>query len=98
MAIFLAEIPQSEASQGSLNWWTLNVDRASQKTRADINLQLKSLVRKKIEQAIRLGFSASNNKSECEAILAGIELAATVLADKILIRSDSQLVVRQVSE
>ena len=61
-------------------------------------MQLKSQAREKIEQAIRLGFSASNNESEYETILAGIELAATVSAEKLLIRSDSQLVVEQVNE
>ena len=50
----------------------------------------------KIKQAIRLGFSASNNESEYEAILVGIELAAVISADKLIIRSDSQLVVGQV--
>ena len=81
-----------------MNWWTLNVDGASWKIRADIGLQLKSPTGEKIEQAIRLGFSASNNESEYEAILAGIELVATVLVDRLLIRSDSQLVVGQVNE
>ena len=49
-------------------------------------------------QLIRLGFSASNNELEYEAILAGLELAAAVSADRLLIRSDSQLVVGQVNE
>ena len=98
MADFLAKIPQSKISLGSLNWWTINVDEASRKTGAGIGLQLKSLTEEKIEQAIHLGFSASNNESDYEAILIGIELAATVLADKLLIRSDSQLVVGQVNE
>ena len=82
----------------SLIWWTLNVDGASRQTRAGISLQLKSPAREKIEQAIRLGFSTSNNESEYEAILTGIELAATVSTDKLLIRSYSQLVVGQVNE
>ena len=60
-------------------------------------MQLKSTAGEKIEQVIRLGFSASNNESEYEAILAGIELAATVSTDKLLIQSDSQLVVGQVN-
>ena len=63
----------------------------------DIGLQLKSPGGDKIEQAIRLGFSASNNESEYEVILAGIELAAAISADKLIIRSDSQLVVGQVN-
>ena len=85
-------------SPGSLKWWTLNVNGAFRKTGADIILQLKSPAGEKIEQAIRLGFSASNNELEYEVILVGIELAAIVSADKLLIRSDSQLVVGQVNE
>ena len=93
MAYFLVEIPQSGMSLSSSNWWTLNVDGASRKTKAGIGLQLKSPIGEKIEQAIRLGFNASNNESEYEAILVGIELTATVSAGKLLIQSDSQLVV-----
>ena len=69
----------------NLNWWTLNVDGASGQTGDGIGLQLKSLTEEKIEQAIRLGFNASNNELEYEAILAGIELEATVSTDKLLI-------------
>ena len=76
-------------SRDSLDWWTLNVNGASRKTRARIGLELKSSVGEKIEQAIRLGFSASNNESKYEVILAEIELAATVSVDRLLIQSDS---------
>ena len=69
------------------------MDTASRQTGADIGLQLKSPGGDKIEQAIRLGFYSSNNKAEYEAILAGIELATALLDDKLIIRSDSQLVV-----
>ena len=93
LADFLLEIPQFGVSQGNLNRWTLNIDGASRKTGADIGLQLKSPTGEKIKQPIRLGFNTSNNESEYEVILAGIELAVTVSADKLLIRSDSQLVV-----
>ena len=92
-ADFLVAIPQFGASQDSLNWWILNVDGASRQTGAGIDLKLKSPVRERIKQAIHLGFRASKNKSEYEAILAGIELAATVSTDRLLIRSYSQLVV-----
>ena len=61
-------------------------------------LQLRTLSRDKIEQSIRLGFSASNNESKYEAILAKLELAAALSADGLLIWSDSQLVVGQVNE
>ena len=95
---FIAELPQSETRPDSLDWWTLNINRASRKTRAGIGLQLKSPSGEKVEQAIRLGFSASNNESKYEAILAGLELAVALSAGKLLIQSDSQLVVGQVNE
>ena len=63
------------------------MDGASHQARSDIGLQLKSPTGERIEQAIRLGFNASNNESEYEAILAGIELVIIV-----------QLVVGQVKE
>ena len=74
------------------------MDGSSQQNGADIGLQLKSPTGERIEQAIHLCFSASSRESECEAILAGIELAVTVSADMLLIRSDLQLVVGQVNE
>ena len=70
----------------------------SKQTRAGIGLQLKSPFGDKIEQAIRLGFSASNNESEYKAILAGLKLEAALSACKLLVQSDSQLVVGQVNE
>ena len=73
------------------------MDGASRQTGVGIGLQLKSPGGEKIEQAIRLGFYTSNNESEDEAILAGIELATALSVDKLIIRSDSQLVVGQVS-
>ena len=95
---FIAELPQSETRPDNLDWWTLNIDGASRQTGASIGLQLKSPSGEKIEQATRLGFSASNNESEYEAILAGLELVAALSVGKLLIQSDSQLVVGQVNE
>ena len=97
MVDFVAEIPETETCPENLNWWTLSVNRAPRQTGAGIGLQLKSLSGDKIAQAIRMGFSASNNESEYEAILAGIELASTISTDKLIIRSDSQLVVGKVN-
>ena len=60
-------------------------------------MQLQSPISEKIEKAVRLGFSASNNESEYEAILAGINPAASVFAHQPLFLNDSQLVVGQVN-
>ncbi|RVW17464.1 hypothetical protein CK203_085503 [Vitis vinifera] len=45
-----------------------------------------------LEQAIRLGFSASNNEAKYEAILSGLDLALALSVSKLQIYNDSQLV------
>ena len=74
------------------------MDGASRQTGEGIGLQLKSPTGDIIEQAIRLGFNASNNELEYETLLSRIELAAAVSTVKLLVQSDSQLVVGQVNE
>ena len=64
---------------------------------AGLRLQLKAPIGEIIEQAIRLDFPASNNEAEYEAIIAGIDLATFVSLEKIIMRSDSQLVVGRVN-
>ena len=76
---------------------TVNVDGASRQTGAGIGLQLTSLTGERIEQAVQLGFNTTNNESEYEAMIAGLELALAIGADNLSVQSDSQLVVRQVN-
>ena len=97
LADFLAELPQPNTRPNSEGWWTIYVDGASRQSGVDIGLQLTSPTGERIEQAVRLGFDASNNESEYEALVAGVELALAVGADNLLIQSDSQLVVGQVN-
>ncbi|XP_071919055.1 uncharacterized protein [Coffea arabica] len=46
--------------------------------------------------ALRFDFPATNNEAEYEALIAGLQLARKLGAQQIHVRSDSQLVVRQV--
>ena len=62
-----------------------------------VGLQLKALIGVRIEPTIRFNFSTSNNKVEYEAILACIDLVISVSSENIIVQSDSQLVVGQVS-
>ena len=73
------------------------MDGASLQKRAGVGLQLKAPTRERVEQARRLYFPASNNETEYEAILAVINLAKSVSSEKLIIRSDSQLIVGQVN-
>ena len=73
------------------------MDGASRQMGAGVGLQFKASTGERIEQAIRLDFLALNNEAEYEVILVGINLAIFVSLEKIIIQSDSQLVVRQVN-
>jgi len=50
----------------------------------------------KLEHSFRLGFKASNNEVEYEALLAWLRVLSDLCAKKVEIYSDSQLVVNQV--
>jgi hypothetical protein len=50
-----------------------------------------------MELVIRLGFPASNNVAEYEALLHGLRSAITLQADPLHVYCDSQLVVNQIS-
>ena len=60
-------------------------------------MQLTSPIGERIEQEIRLGFNATNNESEYEAMIARLELTLAMGADSLSVQSNSQLVVRQVN-
>ena len=73
------------------------MDDASHQTGAGVGLQLKAPIGKMIEQVIRLGFHTFNNEIEYEAIMAEVNLAKSVSLEKLIIRSNSQLVAGQVN-
>ncbi|KAL6342336.1 hypothetical protein AAG906_008897 [Vitis piasezkii] len=79
-------------------WWTLRVDGASRSSGSGVGLLLQSPIGEHLEQAIRLGFPASNNEAEYEAILSGLDLALALSVSKLRVYSDSQLVVRHVQK
>ena len=89
LAEFLVEIPQPDTCSDEKGGWTICVNRASRQSGADIGLQLTSPTGERIEQAVRLGFGASNNESKYEAMMVGLELALAVGVDNLSIRSDS---------
>ena len=64
------------------------MDGASRKTGAGIGLQLTSLTGERIEQAVRLGFNATKNESEYEAMIIGLKLALAMGADSLSVQSD----------
>ena len=51
-----------------------------------------------ISYAVKLELTATNNQAEYEALIVGLELAKAMKADRVKIRTDSQLVANHVSE
>ena len=99
MADFVLEYsrkPSQHHESSEQEWWTLRVDGASRSSGSGVGLLLQSLTGEHLEQAIRLGFPASNNEVEYEAILSGLDLALALSVSRLRVYSDSQLVVRHV--
>ena len=81
--------PSQNHESSKQEWWTLRVDGASRSSGSGVGLLLQSPTGEHLEQAIRLGFSASNNEVEYEAILCGLDLALALSASKLWVYSDS---------
>ncbi|KFK24358.1 hypothetical protein AALP_AAs56437U000100, partial [Arabis alpina] len=96
LADFLIELPDEikEVEVPSLPW-LLHVDGASSKSGSGVGIRLTSPTKEVLEQSFRLGFDASNNEAEYEALLAGLRLAKGLEITKVSVFCDSQLVVNQ---
>ena len=91
LADFFSRTTPTRCGLGNVGWWILNVVDASQQTGAGVGLKFKAPTGERIEQAIQLDFPASNNETEYEAILDGVDLAKSVSPKKkLIIHSDSQ--------
>ncbi|XP_028068603.1 uncharacterized protein LOC114271192 [Camellia sinensis] len=77
--------------------WKLFVDGASNRHGVGLGIVLNSPDGLVIKQAITLGFPASNNEAEYEALLAGLRSALRMKASALIVFNDSKLVVNQVS-
>ena len=69
--------------------WKVFVDGSSTSKRAGAGIVLQSPEGLVIEQALTLGFKASNNEAEYEALIAGLNSAKILEARSIVVFSDS---------
>ena len=101
MVKFIVELPKKQAhlaDRPGEQWWTLHVDRTSRVFRSRIGLILQSPTGEPMEKAIHLNFSATNNEVEYEVVLVGLDLALVLVATKLEIRNDSQLIFGQIQQ
>ena len=76
--------------------WEVHVDGASNRKGAGVGLVLTSSDMVTIEKSLRLGFPATNNEAEYEALLEGMAMVLRMGGKSIRLFSDSRLVVGQV--
>jgi ribonuclease HI len=96
----VAELPTKESkepAEQNPREWKLFVDGSACNTGSGVGIVLFPPNGIMIELSVRLGFSASNNVAEYEALLLGLKSAKTLKAERIRVHCDSQLVVHQLS-
>ena len=81
--------------QEPLSWKVYIIGAANQRG-SRVGLVLISLEKITIEKSLRLGFSATNNEAEFEALLVGMTMVQKMGGKVVEIFSDSRLVVGQV--
>ena len=74
-------------------WWNFHVDGAVNSDGAGVGIVLVSPGGCRLLSAIHLGFPATNNDAEYEALINGLSLAIKMKARKLIVYSDSMLVV-----
>jgi len=77
--------------------WVLSVDGSSNQLGSGAGVILEGPNGVLIEQSLRFAFKASNNQAESEALTAGILLAKEMGAKVLMAKSDSLLVIGQVT-
>ena len=96
MADFIAEFTTLEEANYPEDLWTINTDGSSTQHGAGSGIIITSPENDVLEYGVQLKFPITNNDVEYEALLAGLRIARTLGAQKIVLKSDSQLVIGQV--
>ena len=77
-------------------FWKVYIDGAANQRGSGVGLVLISLEKLTIEKSLRLGFSATNNEAEYEALLEGISMVQKMRVKVVKMFSNSRLVVDSV--
>ena len=101
LANFIMEFTPCKGGLGvvcnvEIQLWKVFVDDASNAKGMRVGIVIVSLEGVKLEHSLRLGFKASNNEVEYEALLAGLRATLSLEVTDLEIYSDSRLVVSQV--
>lgn len=76
--------------------WTINTDGSSTKDAEGVEVILRSSKGDILKYAARLQFPTTNNEAKYEALITRLKLAKMLMARRIVLQVDSQLIVEQV--
>ena len=96
MADFIAEFTTPEDANSQEDLWTINTDGSSTQKGGKAGIVITSPEKDVLKYGVQLKFSITNNEVEYEALLSGLRIARALGAEKIVLKSDSQLVIGQV--
>lgn len=101
LADFVAEFTPSSGTslivcQVTIRQWKVYVDGASNSRGLGVGVVLESPGGMSLEKSLRLGFRASNNKAEYEALIARLRAAQKFRVEEVDVFSDSWLMVNQI--
>ena len=93
LADFIAEFTTPEDANRQEDIWTINTDGSSTQQGGEAGIVITSPEKEVLKYGVQLKFSITNNEAEYEALLAGLRIARAYGAKKIVLKSDSQLVI-----
>ena len=96
LADFITEFTTPEDANRQEDIWTINMDGSSTQQGGEAGIVITSPKNDVLKYGVQLKFSITNNEAEYEALLAGLRIARALGAEKIVLKSDSQLVIGQV--
>ena len=93
---FIAEFTTPEEANRLEELWMINTNGLSAQHGGEAGIVITSPENDVLKYGVQLKFPITNNEAEYEALLAGLRLARALGAQRIMLKSDSQLVIGQV--
>uniref|UniRef100_A0A2N9F6T8 Uncharacterized protein n=1 Tax=Fagus sylvatica TaxID=28930 RepID=A0A2N9F6T8_FAGSY len=100
LADFIAEFTVNEdepSEEKPDEVWEIEIDGSSVKGAGGVGIVFKTPEGHLLKHSTRLQYPTTNNEAEYEALLTGLRIAKELGANRLKIRSDSQLIVGQVN-
>ena len=96
LADFIAEFTDPEHEENHEKFWTIHTDGSSTQNGGGASVVITSPEGDVLKYGVQLKFPATNNEAEYEAILIGLRIVRALRAKNVSLRSDLQLVVKQI--